>query len=48
MRRAIERGDARECGGRKSFGYKVAIAEDAVGDVSSFLHKVALFEIAHK
>ena len=32
----------------KSFGYKVAIAEDAVGDVSPFLHKVALFEIAHK
>ena len=32
----------------KSFGYKVAIAEDTVGDVSTFLHKVALFEIAHK
>jgi hypothetical protein len=29
----------------KSFGYKVAIAED---DLSTFLHKVALFEIAHK
>ena len=32
----------------KSFGYKVAIAEDTVGGVSTFLHKVALFEIAHK
>jgi maleamate amidohydrolase len=32
----------------QSFGYKVAIAEDAVGDVSPFLHEVALFEIAHK
>src|SRR5262245_30269836 len=32
----------------KSFGYKVAIAEETVGDVSTFLHKVALFEIAHK
>ena len=32
----------------KSFGYKVAIAEDTVGDVSTFLRKVALFEIAHK
>ncbi|HET9536238.1 MAG TPA: hypothetical protein VFP43_12980 [Mesorhizobium sp.] len=32
----------------KSFGYKVAIAEDTLGDVYTFLHKVALFEIAHK
>jgi hypothetical protein len=48
VRRATERGTARECVEGKSFGYKVAIAEDAVGDVSSFLHKVALFEIAHK
>jgi isochorismate hydrolase len=32
----------------KSFGYRVAIAEDTVGDVCPFLHKVALFEIAHK
>lgn len=32
----------------KSYGYKVAVAEDAVGDGSTFLHKVALFEIAHK
>jgi len=26
----------------------VAIAEDTVSDLSAFLHKVALFEIAHK
>jgi hypothetical protein len=32
----------------KSFGYKVAMAEDTVGDVSPFLNQVALFEIAHK
>jgi nicotinamidase-related amidase len=32
----------------KSFGYKVAIAEETVGDGSGFLHKVALFDIAHK
>jgi nicotinamidase-related amidase len=32
----------------KSFGYKVVIAEETVGDVSQFLHKVALFDIAHK
>jgi isochorismate hydrolase len=32
----------------KSFGYKVAIVEDTVGDVYPLLHKVALFEIAHK
>jgi hypothetical protein len=32
----------------KSFGYKVAIAEDTVGDVSPFLNKAALSEIAYK
>ena len=32
----------------KSFGYKVAIAEETVGDESAFLHKIALFDIAHK
>lgn len=32
----------------KSFGYKVALAEEAVGDESPFLHKIALFDLAHK
>ena len=32
----------------KSFGYKVALAEEAVGDESPFLHKMALFDLAHK
>lgn len=32
----------------KSYGYKVALAEEAVGDESAFLHKVALFDMAHK
>ncbi|MDB5598481.1 MAG: N-carbamoylsarcosine amidase [Xanthobacteraceae bacterium] len=32
----------------KSFGYKTAIAEDATGDEASLLHKVALFDVAHK
>ena len=32
----------------KSFGYKVALAEEAVADQTGFLHKVALFDMAHK
>lgn len=32
----------------KSFGYKVAIAEETTGDESDFLHRVALFDVAHK
>jgi nicotinamidase-related amidase len=32
----------------KSFGYRVAIAEETVGDLTSMLHKLALFDIAHK
>ena len=32
----------------KSCGYKVAIAEETVGDESSFLHRIALFDVAHK
>jgi nicotinamidase-related amidase len=32
----------------KSYGYKVALAEEAVGDESVFLHKIALFDLAHK
>jgi maleamate amidohydrolase len=32
----------------KSFGYKVSIAEETVGDESGFLHKMALFDLAHK
>lgn len=32
----------------KSYGYKVALAEEAVGDESIFLHKIALFDLAHK
>jgi hypothetical protein len=32
----------------KSHGYKVAIAEETVGDESDFLHKIALFDAAHK
>jgi nicotinamidase-related amidase len=32
----------------KSYGYKVAIAEETVGDESGFLHKMALFDLAHK
>jgi hypothetical protein len=32
----------------KSFGYRVALAEETVGDVASMLHRLALFDIAHK
>jgi nicotinamidase-related amidase len=32
----------------KSFGYKVALAEESVADVTAFLHKIALFDMAHK
>ncbi|MCK9914344.1 isochorismatase family protein [Microbacteriaceae bacterium K1510] len=32
----------------KSFGYKTAVAEDATGDESSLLRKMALFDVAHK
>ncbi len=32
----------------KSYGYKVALAEETVGDESAFLHKMALFDMAHK
>jgi hypothetical protein len=32
----------------KSFGHKAAVAEDATGDEASLLHKIALFDIAHK
>jgi nicotinamidase-related amidase len=32
----------------KSFGYRTAIAEETVGDEAALLHKVALFDIAHK
>jgi isochorismate hydrolase len=32
----------------KSYGYKTAIAEEATGDEVSLLHKMALFDIAHK
>lgn len=32
----------------KSGGYKTAIAEDATADEASLLHKVALFDVAHK
>jgi hypothetical protein len=32
----------------KSFGYKVVIAEETVGDVTRFLHGIALFDLAHK
>ncbi len=32
----------------KSGGYKTAIAEDAVADEASLVHKVALFDVAHK
>lgn len=32
----------------KSFGYKVALAEEAVADETAFLHKMALFDMAHK
>jgi maleamate amidohydrolase len=32
----------------KSYGYKVAIAEETVGDETAFLHKMALFDVAHK
>jgi maleamate amidohydrolase len=32
----------------KSYGYKVALAEETVGDESGFLHRMALFDIAHK
>jgi nicotinamidase-related amidase len=32
----------------KSFGYKVAVAEEGVADEAAFLHKIALFDMAHK
>jgi maleamate amidohydrolase len=32
----------------KSYGYRVALAEETVGDESAFLHKMALFDVAHK
>ena len=32
----------------KSFGHKTAIAEEATGDEATLLHKVALFDMAHK
>ena len=32
----------------KSGGYRTAIAEDATADEASLLHKVALFDVAHK
>jgi nicotinamidase-related amidase len=32
----------------KSYGYKAAIAEEATADEASLLHKIALFDIAHK
>jgi maleamate amidohydrolase len=32
----------------KSFGYKVALAEEAVADRTAFLHKIGLFDMAHK
>jgi maleamate amidohydrolase len=32
----------------KSYGYKAAIAEEATGDEAELLHKMALFDIAHK
>jgi len=32
----------------KSFGYKVAVAEEALADQTAFLHKIALFDMAHK
>ncbi len=32
----------------KSYGYKAAIAEEATADQASLLHKMALFDMAHK
>jgi hypothetical protein len=32
----------------KSYGFKAALAEETVGDEAALLHKVALFDIAHK
>lgn len=32
----------------KSYGYKAALAEEAAGDRSAFLHAMALFDVAHK
>jgi isochorismate hydrolase len=32
----------------KSYGYRVAIAEEATADEAGLLHKMALFDIAHK
>jgi Isochorismatase family len=32
----------------KSFGHNAAIAEEATGDEATLLHKVALFDVAHK
>ena len=32
----------------KSYGFKAAIAEEATADEAALLHKVALFDIAHK
>ena len=44
----LDRRQRKDYRGLRSFGYRVAIAEETVGDVSMFLHKVALFEIARK
>jgi len=32
----------------KSYGFKAALAEETIGDEAALLHKVALFDIAHK
>jgi nicotinamidase-related amidase len=32
----------------KSYGYATALAEDATGDEAGLLHKLALFDVAHK
>jgi hypothetical protein len=32
----------------KSYGFKAALAEETIGDEATLLHKVALFDIAHK
>jgi maleamate amidohydrolase len=36
------------CVESKSFGYRTAVAEDATGDEAGLLHKMALFDLAHK
>ena len=47
-RHRLDRQQREDYRGLRSFGYRVANAEETVGDVSMFLHKVALFEIARK